>query len=371
VQNLMTKNTKIILGIIIVVVVIGGIWLGVDRNADPVAEEKKAIKIGVILPITGPVASQGESAKDAIEMAIEKQNFLGGIGGKKIELIIEDTGLSSEKAVSSINKLLYNNQIKFILGPLPTGEIAAVAPIISKGNALMINFGGGSSPHSQYGNNAFTSSATFATEVPTMIKYMENMGYKKVAFLGVNTDSVVAVENTLKNSSINLIKSELIDISNKDFKTIFLKLKELKPDAIYILHYPSFMSIILKERKELGIDTPILTFANFEDPSIQIAGTEILNGIAYTTPIKTKTGKQFFIEYEIKYGKKPVVFADNAYDATNLLLKAIEIEKGDVDKIREYLKNIKNYDGAGGVFSIDKNRDAKRDYVVKIYQENE
>jgi len=366
----MNKTTGVVIGVIVLILIIGGVWY-YSKNTQQTANNE-TIKIGVMLPITGAVAPAGESEKNAIEMAVEERNLQGGINGKKIELVIEDTTLSAEKAVSAFNKLFNIDKIKLFLGPSPSVEIAAVAPIISKENAIMINFGGGASPYSKYGENAFTSSGVYAFEMPRMVEYIEKQGYKNVAFLGVKTDSIIqALEifrQELKNKNINLVQSDLMEASNKDFRTNLLKIKESKPDAIYVQHFPALLGMILKEKKELEIDIPILTQSNLEDPSVlQIAGADSLKGVVYTAPVRKEKGEQYFKKYELKYGKKAVTISDNAYDAANLLIDAIQ-KSEDIGKIREYLKNVKNYDGAGGVFSIDENKDAKRDYVVKIFE---
>ncbi|MBU4536412.1 ABC transporter substrate-binding protein [Patescibacteria group bacterium] len=202
------------------------------------------------MPLTGAVASQGESERNAIEMAVENRNLQGGINVKKVELIFEDTTLSAQKAVSAFNKLYNIDGVKFFLGPSPSVEIAAIAPIIAGKDAIMINFGGGSSPYSKYGENAFTTSAVFGFEVPRMVEYIEKQNYKKVAFLGVNVDSVIQAQEIfqqeLQNRNIDLVKSELVETSNKDFATSLLKVKESNPDAIYVLHFPAFMGMLFK-----------------------------------------------------------------------------------------------------------------------------
>ena len=220
----MNKTTGVVIGVIVLILIIGGVWY-YSKNTQQTANNE-TIKIGVMLPITGAVAPAGESEKNAIEMAVEERNLQGGINGKKIELVIEDTTLSAEKAVSAFNKLFNIDKIKLFLGPSPSVEIAAVAPIISKENAIMINFGGGASPYSKYGENAFTSSGVYAFEMPRMVEYIEKQGYKNVSFLGVKTDSIIqALEifrQELKNKNINLVQSDLMEASNKDFRTNLL-----------------------------------------------------------------------------------------------------------------------------------------------------
>lgn len=370
----MNKTAKISIGLAVLVLILGYAWFASQSQKQTVNQTVKieTIKIGAILPITGAVAPAGESERNAIEMAVEERNAQGGINGKKIVLSVEDTTLSAEKAVSAFNKLYNIDKVKYILGPAPSAEIAALAPIIEKSDAIMVNFGGGSSPYSKYGKNAFTTSAVFGFEVPRMVEYIEKQGYKNVAFLGVKTDSIVQaqeiLQQELKSRNINLVQSELVLASTNDFRTSLLKIKESKPDAIYLLLFPASIGEVLKEKQELGMNTQVLSLSNFEDPVVaKIAGAELLKGGAYTTPIRKEKGLKYFQKYELKYGKKAVAISDNAYDAANLLMDAIQ-KSEDVASISAYLQNVKDYDGAGGVFSIDENKDAKRDFVVKEFK---
>jgi len=162
-----------------------------------------------------------------------------------------------------------------------------------------------------------------------------------------------------------LISTELINLGMIDFKTNLLKIKEQNPDALYVFHIPALLGIIIKQAKELSIEFPILTFHNIEDPSAKTTGGDSLEGVIYTSPVRSEIGKKFFTDFEQEYGSEPNIFSDAAYDAVNLIFEAIERNGLEIDKIREYLENIKNYQGATGNISFDKNRDIKRDYIIK------
>ncbi len=119
----MTKNTKIILGIIIAVVIIGGIWLGVSREADtPVSKDGEAVKIGVILPLTGDAADYGQSAQKAVDLAVEKINKEYNM---EIDIVFEDSQMKPQDAVSSLQKLVSINGIKYVIG-FSSGETLAM-----------------------------------------------------------------------------------------------------------------------------------------------------------------------------------------------------------------------------------------------------
>ncbi|GAG25013.1 unnamed protein product, partial [marine sediment metagenome] len=85
----MTKTTKIIIGIIIVVSIIGGIWYGATR--EPKLEEEEVIKIGAMLVLSGEGAAWGQASQRGIELAVNEANENSSVNGRRIEMIYEDT----------------------------------------------------------------------------------------------------------------------------------------------------------------------------------------------------------------------------------------------------------------------------------------
>jgi len=361
-------SKKSIIWLIIIIIIVGIlIWYGVSRKP----AEEEVIKIGAILPLTGTAASQGESERKAIEMAVEKKNAQGGIDNRKIEVIFEDdaTSNSPSKATEIIKKLIYIDKVQFIIGPVMSSEIEAVAPIANQENIVMIAFGAVTSPFSRFGRNVFTSSATFASENYKIDEFIGKQNFGKIALISVNTEAGLEIKKVLEEElpkyNSELISTELINLGVIDFKTNLLKAKEQNPDALYVFHIPALLGIIIKQAKELSIEFPILTFHNIEDPSAKTTGGDSLEGVIYTSPVRSEIGKKFFTDFEQEYGSEPNIFSDAAYDAVNLIFEAIERNGLEIDKIREYLENIKNYQGATGNISFDKNRDIKRDYIIK------
>ncbi len=363
----MTKTSKTIIWLMTAIIIIGGIWYGVGRKP----AEKEVIKIGAILPLSGAATSQGESERKAIEMAVKKKNAQGGIDGRKIEVIFEDdaTSNSPSNATGIIKKLIYIDKVQFIIGPGMSSEIEAVAPIVNQKNIVMIAFGAVTSPFSRFGRNVFTSSATFALESYKMAEFIGKQNFGKIAFISVNAEAGLEIKKVLEEElpkyNSELISTELINLGMIDFKTNLLKIKEQNPDALYVFHIPALLGIITKQTKELSIEVPILTFHNIEDPSAKTTGGDSLEGVIYTSSVRSEIGKKFFTDFEQEYGSEPNIFSDSAYDAVNLIIEAIEAKGLEIDKIREYLENIKDYQGATGIISFDENRDVKQDYIIK------
>ena len=124
----MNKTTKIIIWVVVAVVVVAGIWYGVSRKPAPVAE-KEPVKIGVILPLTGEAATYGISDREGMLLAIEKINAEGGINGRKVRLIVEDSEGDPKGGISAFRKLVEIEGVKVIMTELSSVSMA-IAPLV-------------------------------------------------------------------------------------------------------------------------------------------------------------------------------------------------------------------------------------------------
>ena len=122
-------------------------WLGLGRLLAVVAIAmlvatpalaQETIKIGFFAPITGPVAADGASAKQSVELAVKDLNAAGGIKGKKIELIVYDDRLNPQEAVAIANKLIEKDQVVGVVSGSYSGPTRVTAPIFAKAGMPMV-----------------------------------------------------------------------------------------------------------------------------------------------------------------------------------------------------------------------------------------
>jgi branched-chain amino acid transport system substrate-binding protein len=133
----MDKTTQIIIGIIVAIIILGGIWYGLSKK--PTAPTtKEPIKIGVILPLTGEMANWGESMKGGIELAKDEINSKGGIMGRHLEIVYEDNQ-ACDKAltVSAFRKLINIDKVKITMVGC-SGAVLAVAPIAEENRVILL-----------------------------------------------------------------------------------------------------------------------------------------------------------------------------------------------------------------------------------------
>ena len=109
----MNKTTKIILGLVILIIIVLAIYLGVGKKQTSITE-KEPIKIGAILPLTGSAAPNGIYQKNGIDLAIDEINSNGGVNGRKIEVIYDDSKNDPAEGVSAFNKIVNTKKVSML-----------------------------------------------------------------------------------------------------------------------------------------------------------------------------------------------------------------------------------------------------------------
>ena len=127
----MSKTTKTIVWLIVIIVVIAGIWWGVSRKP----AEEKVVKIGIIAPLSGPASTWGEQLRKGIELALDELNL---DERKLLRIIYEDSEADPKKAVSAVQKLISVDKVQAIIGPLSSNEVLSVAPIVEKAKVVLL-----------------------------------------------------------------------------------------------------------------------------------------------------------------------------------------------------------------------------------------
>jgi len=132
----MNKTSKIIIGAIIAIVAVGGIWYGVSKKQTPA--EKPPVKIGVIGHFSGKYADYGIPMKKAVELAVEELNQKGGIDNQKIELVVEDDNSDSNNAATAMNKLVSIDNLNYLISAQGSGVTSAITPIAQNNKRILM-----------------------------------------------------------------------------------------------------------------------------------------------------------------------------------------------------------------------------------------
>lgn len=368
----MKRLTNLITGRTLLIVVLGLLIvfpLGCSKKTS------KEVRIGVILPLTGSAAVWGENAKMGIEIALDEINSSGGIKGKKIRLIYEDSQSLPSNAVSALQKLISTDKVSVVIGDITSSSVLAMAPIAEKKHVVLLSPGASNPDISKAGDYIFRNWQSDALEgsVDAHFAY-EKLGYHKAATLCVNnaygTGLKDVFEDVFQKLGGKIVISESFQQGETDMRSQIKKVAEANPDLIYMPGYPPEMAIVLRQAKEMGIKIQFLSVQAFDDPKIlEIAG-RAAEGVIFSVPkppdISNPVVSNFIKKYKERFNKEPGVCSDTGYDALKIVCWAIsQATEVSGPAIQVQLLKLKDFPGAAGATTFDSNGDVVRDFIFK------
>ncbi|MCK4387023.1 MAG: ABC transporter substrate-binding protein [Candidatus Pacebacteria bacterium] len=361
----MTNTTKTILGLIIAILVVWGIYSILQKSSEPMANEP--IKIGFIGPLTGDMATYGETEKNTIEIALEEINQSGELK-RKLEVIYEDGKCSGKDAVTAAQKLINIDKVHIILGGLCSTETLGVAPLVESNKVILFSSLSSNPSISQAGDYIFRNSPSDSEFGRADAEFIVSQGIKRVAIITENTDYSQGVREIMKNifqeKNIDIVADEIFNSGTKDFRTYLTKIKSVNPEAIYINPGGSaaVAGLIPKQIGELGIKN-VKIFGNFllGDKEALSVGGQAMEGIIFSdSKDLTQLSGSLIEKYKSKFEKDPAHDALVAarYDSVYIIKDAIKsCGNDDSDCIKNYLYDMPEYSGMIGSYKFDLNGD--------------
>jgi len=358
------------IGISVVVIVALAIVLFITQTK----KEPEVIKIGAILPLTGELASHGEDAKKGIDLAVEIINEQGGVRSHKVFVTYEDDRMQPKEGVSAFLKLVTTYKVQVVLGGIGSSVALAIAPIAQENNVVFLSPTASHSRLPLVGNYIFRIWSSDIFEGKKMSENAYNkLNLKKIAILFVNNDFGQGISEIFTGEFERLggvvVSKDSYEQGDTDFRAHLHRIKELKPDAVYLPGYYQEVAKILKQAKELNINSQFLSTTPVENPKLlELAGNSA-EGLIYTRPsFDPKNPSENYIKfvnlYRSKYHIDPGVAAAYSYDAINIILQSIEQGGFRSSEIRDAIAQIKDYPGVTGKISFDDNGDVIREFVL-------
>ncbi len=335
------------------------------------AQTEQAVQIGGIFALTGYGASWGSAEQKAVVMAFEEANAQGGINGKKIELVSEDSKTESTQAVTALQKLI-GEDIQFVIGTTWEADSTAIAPIAAENRIIMI------SPSSYKGIQDKNSEFLFSTyppygyEIDAMKRFFAEHKMQKFVIIYNNEFFSQIMKGLFEEEAAKngwtVTGAFALETQETDFRTVLLKIKGLQVDAIYapLATDDPGKGLLLKQMRELGIDLPVISTASTETETLLKNYGKEVEGIIYAFPVEAPKYEEFSAKFETRYGEKPgSPSASTAYDAAKLLIMALQNGKTP-EEISAFLHKMQAFEGASNKITFDEQGIiASKEYKVK------
>lgn len=328
---------------------------------------EKVIKIGVFGPLTGTMAIGGTHQKDGVQFAVDKINEAGGLPGYQLVPIYEDTEGNAQNAVTIMNKFLYQDKVLATMGSNNSPEVLAALDMITKAETPHIVPSGVAAAITKAGCEwIFRITATDVVFSKRLVDFAVNeLKAKKVAIIHDTNDygqgGVVLVTENLKAAGLEPVVVEGYTTGTKDFTPSLLKVKAAGADAIIIWGNYTEGAQLVRQIKQLAIPGEVLlstgvTIGNFFTLAGDAADNLYAVGSGFSPERPDAAAQNFVKEFSDKVGYVPDINVALAYDAVNVLAKAIN-DAGKIDKtaVRDALRKIQNFEGVSGPLTFKEN----------------
>ena len=333
------------------------------------------IKVGVYGDTSGATSSFGQSTKNGIQLAFDEINAAGGVNGRKLQLIFEDDQGRPEQAKTVVSKLINQDKVVALLGEVASTNSLAAAPVAQDAKIPMITPSSTNPKVTEVGD--YISRVCFIDpfQGSVMARFSSNtLKAKTAAIIGdVNSDyskGLTAVfEQEFTKLGGQVVAKEAYTQTDPDFKGQLTKIRNLKPDVIYIPGYYGQVGIIAKQARELGMDMPLLGGDGWDSPDLwKLGGVSLKNAYIsnhYSADNPAPEIQNFVKAYQAKFSTAPDSLAALAYDAAKVLADAIKRAGGtDGAKLKDAINATKEFKGVTGSITLDASRNAVKPAVV-------
>ena len=330
---------------------------------------KETIKVGALLAVTGPASFLGAPEAKTLEMMVADINKKGGIKGKKVELIIKDTGASPEKALSFAKQLIEEDKVLAIIGPSTSGETMKIKSVAEEAKAILLSCAAAEVIVNPVAKYVFKTPQMDKHAVIKIFEQMKAMNLSKAGVLSSNTGFGKAgkeqIEKLAPEYGIQIVANEVYDKAATDLTAEVTKVKASGAEAIINWSIEPAQSIVIKNARQIGFKGQIFQSHGFGNIKYVEAAGEAAEGVIFPAgrllvadalpnnhPQKAVLMK-YKKDYEAMFKEDSSTFGGHAYDAMLILTKAIE-KAGSTDKeaLRNAIEGLKGVVGTAGIFNF-------------------
>src|SRR6266478_2764554 len=338
------------------------------------APAQDAVKIGLILPMTGQQASTGRQIDAAVRLYVQQNG--ANVAGKKVEVILKDDGAVPDNTKRLAQELIVNDKVAFIAGFGVTPAALAAAPLATQAKVPEVIMAAGTSIITERSPYIVRTSFTLAQSSTIIGDWAAKNGIKKVATLtsdyAPGNDALNFFKEHFTSGGGEIVEEVKVPLANPDFAPFLQRMKDAKPDAVFVFVPAGQGGNFMRQYAERGLDKAGIKVIGPGD----VMDDDLLNGMGdaalgtvtahlYSAAHPSAMNKDFVAAYKKSFNSRPGFMAVGGYDGIRLIYEALKKTGGktDGDALVEAMKGMK-WESPRGPISIDPET---RDIVQNIY----
>jgi branched-chain amino acid transport system substrate-binding protein len=338
------------------------------------AAAEEPLRIGLIVPLTGGQASTGKQLANAVKLYMSENGDT--VAGRKIEVIVKDDGAVPENTKRIAQELIVNDEVGIIAGFGITPAALAAAPLATQARIPEIVMLAGTSIITERSPYIVRTSFTLAQSSVIIGDWAARNGIRKVATLTTDyapgNDALQFFKARFLAGGGEIVDEVRVPLVNPDFAPFLQRIKDAKPDALYVFVPGGQGGNFMKQFSERGLDKAGIRIIGpgdvMDDDLLNNMGDAALGTVTahmYSAAHNSPKNKAFVAAYGKMFGSRPGFVAVGGYDGIHLIYQALKKTGGnsDGDMLVEAMKGMK-WESPRGPISIDPDT---RDIVQNIY----
>jgi branched-chain amino acid transport system substrate-binding protein len=339
------------------------------------AEDAGDILVGATVPMTGPLSLTGLQYLNSLRMAEEDVNKAGGVKGRNIKFVFEDTQASNSTAVNAYVKLAQETKPAFFFLSSYSTQNLAVSPEVRKIQVPAM-YAGGVDAIADAGNDwMFRIRPADSLAAAGMVACVTTvLDVKKPGILYIQNDfgqgGAQAAAKALQAQGVSVVGTEAYGQNDKDFSAQIINLRNKGADAVLVFGYPQDMALLARQYKSLGMKVPLVGSSSlYVTAALQLlSAADIANTWAvldtFVDPSASPKMKDFIERYRAKFGNDPDPYGLAYYDGAFLMADAMREAGLKPKALQQWLAAKRGWDGIGHSYSYDGRRDGVHDVVI-------
>jgi len=319
------------------------------------AQSPDVIRFGHLTPRTGFLGPLGEFAVQAVDLAVEEVNAAGGIMGRKLEILKEDS-VNPQAASTKAERMVERDKVACLLGEISSASCLTIAQVAQRTKTLFVNTGGNSDAlrgancnkymfHIESQNSMYVKTCGRSLMAQGLVKGKK--WFSLTADYAFGHDLLKVAKRFMEANGGQFAADKLVPTDATDFSALLLEIRAAKPDLVISNLAGNQITNFLKQYAEFGLDFPVAGFG-FDTALAWAAGKGNFGGtwpVVWHHLIDTPATKAFVAAFTKKYGRPPENQAWGDYNIVKIMAQSMnELKSADTAKLIEHWEKGAKFD---------------------------
>ena len=346
---------------------------GPEVVVEPTPDER--VRLGAFMALTGDTAQYGISALNGYRMAVEEANAAGGPGGRRVELVVQDTRSDAVETEVVVERLVREVKVHALLGEVVSSRSLAAARVAQREGVPMLTPSATSPEVTAQGDYVFRSCYTDTFQGAAIAHFAAaRLGARRAAILvdrdqrySIQLARIIREEFTRHGGEV--VAEQEYREGAADFSVQLAEIGVTTPDVVFIPGYYLEAGLLARQARSLGIEVPLVGGDGWDSPRLYEIGGDAIAGGFYSSHFSAEDPdpqvQRFVADYRRLFVATPDSFAATAYDAARIMIAAVaQAPKLERAAIRDALAATKDFPGVTGSVTFNAERNAVKSVVV-------